>query len=80
MEQYFSNLFEDVRHDRSRTFLLSLVEPGILKQSKITDNEVSKIGDIALEKIHRQRNLREYVAMNLLGEKFLITKSVDIRI
>ena len=27
MESYFSNLFEDVRHERSLVLLLSLVEP-----------------------------------------------------
>ena len=66
MEQYFSNLFEDVKYERSLSLLLSLVELDILKQSKFTDNEVSIKKDIALEKIFRQRNLREYVAMDLL--------------
>ena len=70
MEAYFSLLFEDVRHERSLILLLSLLEPDILKQSKFTDNEVSIIKDIALEKIFRQRNLREYVAMDLLGKQF----------
>ena len=40
MESYFSNLFEDVRHERSLILLLSLVEPDILKQSNFTDNEL----------------------------------------
>ena len=40
MEQYFSNLFEDVRHERSLILLLSLVEPDVLKQSKFTDHEI----------------------------------------
>ena len=48
MEQKFSNLFEDVRHERSLILLLSLVEPDILKQSKFTGNEVSIIKDKAL--------------------------------
>ena len=59
MEQYFNTIFEDVRHERSLILILSLVEPNILKQSKFTDNEVNIIKDIALEKIFRQRNLKE---------------------
>ena len=31
MEQYFATFFEDVRHERSFTLLLSLGEPDILK-------------------------------------------------
>ena len=38
MEAYFSNLFEDVRHERSLILLLSLTDPNILKQSKFTDD------------------------------------------
>ena len=32
MEAYFSKLFEDVRHERSLNFLLSLTELDIIKQ------------------------------------------------
>ena len=66
MEQYFSNFFEDIRYERALILILSLVEPDILKQSKFTDNEVNIIKDIALEKIFRQSNLKEYYAMDLL--------------
>ena len=66
MEQYFSNLFEDVRHERSLILLLSLTDPDILKQSKFTDDEIEIIKNIALEKLHRQRILKEYHAMSLL--------------
>ena len=41
MEVYFSNLFEDVRHERSVILLLSLTDPDILKQSKVTDDETN---------------------------------------
>ena len=58
MEAYFSNLFDDIRYERALIFLLSIVEPDILKQFKFTDNELSIIKDIALEKIFRQRNLQ----------------------
>ena len=69
MEQYFSNMFEDIRSERALTLLLSLVEPNILKQCKFTDNEVSIMKDIALEKIFRQKNLKKYFALDLLENK-----------
>ena len=40
MEAYFSNLFEDIRHERSFILLLSLTDPVILRQSKFTDYEI----------------------------------------
>ena len=65
MEQYFASIFEDVRHERSLILLLSLVEPNILKQSKLTYHEIEVIKDIALEKLHTQRILKEISAMDL---------------
>ena len=50
--------------------LLSLIEPEILKQSKFTDSEMNIIKDIALDKIHRQRILKEIKAMDLLEKQF----------
>ena len=70
MEQYFSNLFEDIRHERSLILLLSLTNSDILKQSKFTDNEIEIIRSIASEKIHRQRILKEVAAMDLLEKHF----------
>ena len=32
MEQYFDNIFEDVRHERSLILLLSIVKSDILRQ------------------------------------------------
>ena len=66
MDEYFANLFEDIRHERSLILLLSLVEPNILIQSKFTDLEIEIIKILALEKLHRQRILKEYHAMSLL--------------
>ena len=66
MEAYFNTIFEDVRHERSLILLLSLTDPDILKQSKFTDDEIEIIKKIALEKVHRQRILKEYHAMSLL--------------
>ena len=69
MEAYFNTIFEDIRHERSLILLLSLVEPDILKQSKFTDHEVEIIKNIALEKLHRQRILKEVFAMDLLEKQ-----------
>ena len=46
--------------------LLSLVEPNILHQSKFTAHEIEIIKNIALEKLHRQKKLKEIVALGLL--------------
>ena len=70
MEQYFSSLFEDIRHERSLILMLSLTDPDMLRQSKFTDGEIEIIKNLALEKLHRQRNLKEHAAMDLL-EKHL---------
>ena len=59
-------LFENVRHERSLILLLSLTDQGILRQSKFTDHEIDEIKKLALEKILRQRILKERVAMSLL--------------
>ena len=66
MEAYFSNLFEDVRHERSLFLLISLTDPDMLKQSKFTDDEKNIIKNLALEKLHRQRILKEYHVASLL--------------
>ena len=66
MEAYFDNIFEDVRHERSLILLLSLTDPDNLKQSKFTDDEINIIKNLALEKLHRQRILKEYHAVSLL--------------
>ena len=39
MQQHFAVMFEDVRHERLLKLLLSLTDPGILKQAKFTDHE-----------------------------------------
>ena len=69
MEAYFATMFDDVRHERSLILLLSLVDPDILRQSKFTDDEIEIIKNIALEKLYRQRILKEYHAMSLLEKQ-----------
>ena len=66
MEQYFAVMFEDVRHERSLILILSLTDPDILTQSKLTDYEIYITKNLALEKLHRQRILKEHVAMSSL--------------
>ena len=77
MESYFSNLFEDFRYERSLIILLSLTDPDILKQSRFTDDEIENIKNFALEKLYRQRILKEHVAMDLL-EKQISDQSINI--
>ena len=69
MESYFNTIFEDIRHERSLILLLSVIEPDILKQSKFTDHEIEIIKNIAFEKLHRQRILKEVAAMDLLEKQ-----------
>ena len=66
MEAYFAVMFEDNRHERSLILLLSLPDPNILKQAKCIDYEIDIIKTLALEKLHRQRILKEHVALTLL--------------
>ena len=70
MESYFATIFEDIRHERSLILLLSLTDPDILKQSKFTDDEINITKNLALEKLHRQRILKEHIAMDLLEKQF----------
>ena len=70
MEHYFNTIFEDIRYEGALRILLSLVEPSILKQSKFTHHEIDTIKNIALDKLHRQRNLKEIVALYLLEKHF----------
>ena len=70
MENYFIKLFDNIHYERSLILLLSLTDPDILRQSKFTDEEISIIKNLALEKIYRQRMLKEYHALQLLDKQF----------
>ena len=72
MEAYFDNIFEDVRYEQSLILLLLLVEPDILRQTKSLDHELEIIKNIAPEKLHRQRNLKEIIALELLEKQFSV--------
>ena len=70
MKQKFATIFEVIRHERSLLLLLDLVEPDIFRQSKFTDDAINIKKIIALEKLHRQRILKDHVAMDLLEKQF----------
>ena len=59
-------MFEDVRQERSLILLSSLTDPDILWQRKFTDDEIEIIKNLALEKWHGQRLLKEHIALSLL--------------
>ena len=69
MEAYFNTIFDDIRHERSLILLLGLIEPNILGQSKFTNHEIEIIKKIALENLHRQRILKEHIAMDILEKQ-----------
>ena len=66
----FATIVEDIRHKRSLISLPSLVGPDVMKQSKITDYEIEIVKNLALEKLHRQRNPKEFFALDLLEKQF----------
>ena len=47
-----------------------LTDPDILRQSKFTDDEIDIIKKLALEKVNRQRTLKEYIALDQLEKHF----------
>ena len=63
METHFAVMFEDIRHERALTFLWSLTDLDIIKQAKVTDHEIKGIKNLASEKLHKQRILKEEVAI-----------------
>ena len=70
MEKYFFlTLFEDVRFERTFVLDLSLTDEGILNQVGFTENEIKIVKDIVLHKVHRQRSLKEYKAIEFLNNK-----------
>ena len=68
MEAYFDSVFDDVSHELSIILLLSKAD--ILGKSRFSDHELENIKNIALEKIHRQRNLKEIIALEFLEKHF----------
>ena len=69
MKAYFDSFFEDIRHERSLFLLISLVEPNKIRQSKFLDHDIDIIKNIAFEKLHSQRNLKEIISLELLEKQ-----------
>ena len=65
----FATMFEDVRHEPCLVLLISLSDQDIMRQSKFTDYGIDILKKLALEKLHRQRILKEHVAMSLLESR-----------
>ena len=69
MENYFNKLFDNILYERSLILLLSLTDSDILRQTKFTDDEIEIIKNLALEKLYRQRILKEHIAMDLFEKQ-----------
>ena len=67
MELYFSNLFG---HERSLISLLSLADPDILKQSKVSAHGINIIKNLAPENLNRWKCSKVYIAMDLFEKHF----------
>ena len=61
-------MFEDARQERSLVKLLSLPEPDVIQQSKVTEFEMIIIKKLASEEVHRERLLKECVAVQILEQ------------
>ena len=55
MDDYFSRILQDNRHQRSLISSLSLTDPDISEQSNFTDLELNKMKLLPLELLHRQK-------------------------
>ena len=74
MQASFSNLFEDKRYERSVILLLTITDSDVLKQSNFTDDEINIMKNLDLEKLHRQKSLKEIFALKILDYYFLFDK------
>ena len=70
MENYFIKLFDNIHYERSLLLILSLTDSNILIQSGLTNDQINIINNIALQKVKRQVDLKQYVALDLLEKQF----------
>ena len=70
MEQNFSTMFADVRHERSLLLFSSLTDPDNFRRSIFTEDETETIKNLAPEQLYRQRILKQHIAMDLLEKQF----------
>ena len=69
MEKQILTLLKDVRYESTLIVVLILTVECILKQSGFTENEMKIIKENAPEKIHRQKSLKVYKAMDFVDNK-----------
>ena len=63
MEAFFSNLFEDVRHERSLILFLSLTDPDIMKRSRFNDPSIVR-NTAHIDLIDRNITSARYIQVN----------------
>ena len=56
-------MFEDVRHEQSLMLLLSFTDPDTIEKIEVTDHELNILKGLASQKLHRQKILKEYFAV-----------------
>ena len=66
MENYFIKLFDNIHYERCLIIILSSTDSNILIQARFTNDEINIIKNIALQKIKRQIDLKQYIALQLL--------------
>ena len=69
MQQYFSVMFEDVRHERSSILILSLTDANKLRQNKFTDCEIHIIKKLALKKKMHFERTRSHIIIGITTRK-----------
>ena len=69
MESYFIKLFDNIHYERSLFLILSITDSNVLVQAGFTNDEIIIIKNIALQKIKKQVDLKQYFAMNLLEKQ-----------
>ena len=66
MKKCFTIIYEDVRHEKLLILLLPLTGADVLKQSRFTGYEINIKRNLTLEKLHRQKSLKDYGNLRLM--------------
>ena len=66
MENYFIKLFDNIHYERSLILLLPLTDSNILIQAGFTNDEIIIIKNVALQKLKRQFDLKQCIALQFL--------------
>ena len=61
-------------HERWLKIIISLTDPDFLN---VTDLEINIIKNLALEKLHRQKILKEYVAVSSIESFFCLINGIS---